>query len=129
MSNHLSLANIRDCWDDILPGLRAVKAKTEAPWRPEDIYAACVAGRAFLYRAEPGFVVVQPDTDKLTGEKHLLVWVAYATGQGNIAAFQDEIDDLGREHGFNKLVLWSKRPGWAKIPGWTLTAQVYERAL
>jgi hypothetical protein len=129
VSTHLSLANIRDCWDEVLPGLLAVKAKTEAPWRPEDIYAACVSGQAHLYRADPGFVIVQADKDRLTGEAQLLIWVAYAEGQGNIEAFQDEMDDLAREHEFGKLVMWSKRPGWAKVPGWTLAAQVYERRL
>lgn len=129
MSVHLSLANIRDCWEDILPGLWQVKAKTQAPWRPEDIYAACVSGQACLYRADPGFIVVQADKDRLTGEPQLLVWVAYAEGEGNIEQFQEEVDDLAREHEYRKLVMWSNRPGWAKVPGWTLAAQVYERKL
>ena len=129
MSEHLALADIREVWEAILPGLLTVKAKTEAPWRPEDIYAACVSGQAHLYQGDTGFIVVQPDRNKLTGAPELLVWVAYAQGSGNIDRFQAEVDDLAREHGFATLTMQSNRPGWDRAAGWKPVAMLYERRL
>lgn len=125
----LRLGDARAVWDEIRPGLEAVKAKSHAPWRPEDVYAALLAGRAFLYLGEPGFVIVEPKEDPFTGEGELLVWIAYSREVGAVERFQEAVDDLARTHGFTKLTLWSDRPGWEKTPGWQQVSAIYERRL
>lgn len=121
--------DIRLCWDQIRSGLEFTQKKISAPWRPEDIYAACVSGQASLYTGETGFVVVQPQQNRLDGSPELLVWVAYAEGQGNIERHQEAVDQLARDYGFARLVFWSNRTGFIKLPGWTPTAMVYVREL
>lgn len=129
MSKRLTLTNIREVWDQVRPGLEYVKDKVKAPWRPEDIYAACASETAALYLGDTGFIVVQPKTCPFTGKPELLIWVAYAKGSGNIEQFQEVIDDLAEEHGFKKLTMWTTRPGFARIAGWKELATVYERDL
>lgn len=125
----LVLKDVREVWDEIRPGLEQVRQKTEAPWRAEDVYASCVVGAAVLYVGEPGFVIVQSDQNKLTGQPELLVWVAYSRDQDSVERFQPAVDQLARANGFKKLTMWSNRPGWQKQHGWKQVAAVYERTL
>ncbi len=129
MMDTLVLKEVREVWDAIRPGLEQVRQKTGAPWRAEDVYAACVVGQASVYVGETGFVVVQAKTDPFSGAPELFVWVAYAEGQGNLERFQAAVDELARDHEFTKLTMWSNRPGFARVPGWQPVATVYERAL
>ena len=126
----LNPADVRTCWEDVvLPGLWAVKAKTGAHWRPEDVYVALVTRVAYLYVGEPGFVIVQPKEDPFTGEPELLVWVAYSQDQESVERFQPAVDEVARMNGFTKLTMWSDRPGWQKVSGWKQISAVYERRL
>ena len=127
--SQLILQDVRDVWDEIRPGLDHTQRKIGAPWRPEDVYSACVAGRAFVYTGEPGFIVVQPQNNAITGKPELFLWVAYARGQDNIATFQDQVDEIAIEHGFDRIVMWSNRPGFEKVPGWEAVATVFQREL
>lgn len=127
--SQLVLQDIRDCWEEIYPGLDHTRRKIGAPWRPEDVYAACVAGRAHVYACDEGFIVVQPQINAFNGRPEMFLWVAYARGQGNIDAFQDQVDELAEEHGFGRIVMWSNRPGFQKSAGWNAVATVYERVL
>lgn len=129
MAADLIPADIREVWEQVLPGLTHVKTKTKARWRPEDVYVSCVVGTAYLYLGEPGFVVVQPKEDPFTGERELLVWIAYSNAQGSVATFQAAVDALALDHGFTKLTMWSNRPGWERVPGWEAVSMVYERRL
>jgi len=127
--NSLTPANIRVVWDQVKPGLELTQQKINAPWRIEDVYSACLVGQAFLYLGDPGFVIVQPQEDRLSGIPELLVWVAFSREQHSVERFQAAVDTIARDGGFKKLVMWSNRPGWAKVPGWSEVARVYERRL
>jgi hypothetical protein len=127
--SQLILQDIRECWDEIRPGLEHTQRKISAQWRPEDVYAACVAGRAFVYTGEPGFIVVQQQSNLITGKPEMFLWVAYARGQDNISSFQDQVDEIAIEHGFDRIVMWSNRAGFEKVPGWDIVASVFERRL
>ena len=127
--SQLVLQDVRDVWDEIRPGLDHTQRKINAPWRPEDVYAACVAGKAYVYINDHGFIVVQPQTNAFDGRHELFLWVAYARGQNNIATFQDQVDEIAIEHGFDRIVMWSNRAGFEKVPGWDCIANVYQRDL
>lgn len=129
MTDQLTLVDVRDVWDDIRPGLEYTKSKVGAPWRPEDVYSACVAGVAYVYTGETGFVVAQPKTNPFNGKPELLIWIAFAKGDGNIERFQEAVDELAKDNDFTKLTMWTNRPGFEKVPGWTQVAAVYERVL
>jgi hypothetical protein len=125
----LEPANIRECWESIRGGVQCVIALSKADYRPEDVYAACVQGLAFLYVDEPGFVILAPQVNVFTGRRELLVWIAYAEGQGNIEAYQPQIDAIAQREGFATLTCWTARRGFAKVPGWREVATVYERSV
>jgi hypothetical protein len=127
--SQLILQDIRECWDEIRPGLDHTRRKIDAPWRPEDVYAACVTGKAYLYTGDPGFIVVQSQINAFNGRPEMFLWVAYARGQDNIETFQDQVDEIAIEHGFDRIVMWSNRPGFQKSSGWQSVANVYERVL
>jgi hypothetical protein len=129
MIDTLEQADIRDVWDEIRPGIEYTKRKTGALWRPEDIYAACISNRAFVYIGETGFIVVQPGQNMFNGKSEMFIWIAYAQGEKNIERFQSAVDDLADDHGFDKMTMWSCRPGFDRIPGWKAVATVYEREL
>jgi hypothetical protein len=130
VTDQLTRVDIRDFWENIRPGLEHTKLKIGAPWRPEDVYAACLAETAFVYSGETGFVVVQPKTDTFNGKPELFVWIAFAyEGQNNIKRFQAAVDQLARENNYPKLTMQTTRPGFERIPGWTQVSAVYERVL
>lgn len=129
MSSELVPADVRVVWDQIKPGLHYVLGKTNAPWRPEDVYHTLISGAAYLYVGDSGFVILQPKADPFTGQSDLLVWIAYSPKGDAAVCYQAALDDIAREAGFKKLVLWSNRPGWERVSGWTQTAAVYERAV
>lgn len=76
----LEPCNIREVWDDIRPGLEAIKDMWPASntWRPEDVYAEVVNGNAILYVTEDGFAVCAIETDRWTEVKDLFIWIAYS---------------------------------------------------
>lgn len=126
----LEPANIRDCWESIRSGVEVVIELSDADYRPEDVYAACVAGQAFLYvDAATGFVILAPQVNVFTGKRELLVWIAFAEGYGAIGAYQPEIDAIAKREGFDTLVCWTARRGFARVPGWREVATVYERSV
>jgi hypothetical protein len=125
--SQLVLQDIREVWDAVRPGLEHTRRKIGAPWRPEDVYAACVAGRAYLYSCDEGFIVVQSQINAFNGRPEMFLWVAYARGQDNIETFQDQVDEIAIEHGFDRIVMWSNRPGFQKSAGWNAVCTVYER--
>lgn len=125
----LTPANIRDHWDRIRPGVQCVISLSKADYRPEDVYAACVQGLAALYVDDPGFVILAPQVNVFTGRRELLVWIAWAEGNGLIERYQPEIDDIARREGFEALVCWSNRRGFGRVPDWREVATVYERSV
>lgn len=129
MNDNLTLVDIRLAWDQIRPGLEETKEKIGAPWRPEDVYAACLSGAALLYVGETGFVVVQPKADAFNGAPELFIWVAYARGQDNIKRFQEAVDQLAADHEYTKLTMQTNRFGFERLEGWTQVATIYERVL
>jgi hypothetical protein len=76
----LEPSDIRQCWDEVRPGLEQIKADMAkaCTWRLEDVYAECVKGDAVLYRTEDGFAVCTLETDRFTGTSDLLIWIAYS---------------------------------------------------
>jgi len=120
--------DIRDVWPTVREGLEVVKTTTSPPWIPEDIYACCVAQKAFLYmdpeRTRDGFAVVQSQFCEFERISKFLLWVVYDPEYGTadhyvaqweeIAAktghdaveFVTPIDAIGRltrKHGYRKV--------------------------
>jgi len=75
----LEPSDIRQCWEEILPGLLEIKHEWPASntWRPEDVYAEVVNGDAVLYRTEDGFAICTLQPDRWTNTSDLFIWIAY----------------------------------------------------
>lgn len=99
---------------------------------PGDVYAACEQGAATLWTTSEGFVVTTGETDTFTGERTMLIWLAWAYKRGmNLAAtHQKFFVDKAREGGFNKLETRSAVPELREYflaQGWKIDTIVYTR--
>jgi hypothetical protein len=115
--------DVRQHWDDILPGLLAVKAKVDVSWRPEDVYAMCLIGKAHLYLCKCGFVILQEEVDEHTLRRELLVWIAYGVDHAQ-NEHTNELIEMARRVGASRLKVMSPRRGFEKA-GWKIDAITY----
>lgn len=128
---------IRVVWPFVRDGLERLAEKVPVDWRPEDVYAECVNGTAFLYLpAGPdpdGFIIFKPTTRHYSGQRELLVWIVWGRGQRLLETYNDDVEALARVQGFDAITFWSPRPGLEKVPerlpGWVKQTVVYERRL
>lgn len=95
--------DIREVWPTVQEGLVAVKEKTSPPWIPEDIYAACVGQKAFLYmdpeRTEKGFAVVQSQWCEFERISKFLLWVVYDPEYGTANHYVDQWEEIAMKTG------------------------------
>jgi hypothetical protein len=117
--------DVRECWDDVLPGLADIKEKRSPSWRPEDVYAACLSGKAFLYVADccGCFVVLQEKQDAHSLRRDLLVWIGYGFDDAQ-GAHVHELLELARKIEAKRLVMISPRKGFERT-GWTIDTTTY----
>jgi len=99
---------------------------------PGDVYAACEQGAATLWTTSEGFVVTTGETDTFTGERTMLIWLAWAykRGMNLVATHQKFFVDKAREGGFNKLETRSAVPELREYflaQGWKIDTIVYTR--
>lgn len=93
------LTDIRKCWDYVKEGINSIlEADSNISFRPEDIYSECVNERAFLFTSPTGFLVLTTLVDALTGDKSLLILLAYVheTGKHNWPKHVQWFEDVAR---------------------------------
>jgi hypothetical protein len=129
----ITRADIRKEWPWIRPLLERFSGRFTTDWKPEDVYADCVHGKAFLYTAieDRGFMVVKEFENRFTGEPLLHVWILCMeedTPHGAIAKYMPALHDLARQYGYKKVTMESPRRAWAKHPQWRegMTTYTYE---
>ena len=95
--------DIRGVWPTVREGLVFVKEKTSPPWIPEDVYAACVNQKAFLYmdreRTERGFAVVQSQYCEFERISKFLLWIVYDPEYGTANHYVNEWEELAMKTG------------------------------
>ena len=126
----LTPANIREEWDSIKPALEKMRDKCGYQWRPEDIYADCVSGNAFLYTCNHGFVVFNLVFNEFTCTKELNIWIAHGVHHDSvITVYKDEIKAIAKEAQCEVVTFHTTRKGFDKLSehyGWTLRDICYE---
>ncbi|WP_163557594.1 hypothetical protein [Halomonas sp. NO4] len=123
--SRLTPARIEDHWQAIRPCLDKVQTKAPARWSPDDVYAACVEGRAFLFVCPEGFCILRPLAGSVTTVQ---VWIVYGEGDSLITRYEPEIERLAREIGARRLVFTSTRPGYRRVMRrWSRDGNDYER--
>jgi len=129
-------SDIRLVWDSVLPGLRYIKEKCNAPWRTEDIYANCVSGNAeiFLVKNYPHrFAVVQEKVCPFSLKKSFLVWIAYdESNKWGAANYLNELEEIARNYGCDSVEFWSPRKGMQKLTeksGYKPESTIYKKRI
>ena len=129
--------DIRSVWDWVKVGIEEILAEQpQLTYKAEDVYAACVNLKAVLYitDAEDGFVVCSPEVDQTTGDRTLLMWIAWTKvrGESCVAKYYDFFADVAREHGFKNIETRTPIPAMEQYlvqQGWTKDTVVYTRAI
>jgi hypothetical protein len=123
----LQLTDIRKVWEAIRPGLAEIREEMRADWRLEDVYALCFLGKATLYTAAEGFVILVRMTNEFTGEPYLYVMACYGRGMVQERYWPD-IEMIARQAGCGYVELLSPRRGFERT-GWELEHVCYRRRL
>lgn len=61
-----------------------------------------------------GFVVLGHDVDQFSGQKSLLIWLAYAHQPLATEATMPYLEAIAKNRGFQHLVFHTTRKGWLK---------------
>ena len=133
-SDEPQLSDIRDHWPWVKDGIQEIlNDQTNLTFIPEDVYAACVNGQAHLWIASGGFVVTTGLTDEFTGQRTLLVWLAWAEEKGNdcVVKHFSFFCEQAKEAGYVEIEVRTPKPfaqRWLDM-GWELNHSVYTRRL
>ena len=74
-----------------------------------------------------GFAVLTPSADPFSGERYLLIWIAYANG-GDGADGEAYVFALAKRAGFKKVRMYSPRRGFERC-GWSIVNIEYEKGV
>ena len=127
--------DIRDVWDAIVDGLREVKEKTDAEWRPEDIYHSVLSGKSFLFMdsSDPAsFVVLSEYTHTYLSSRVLVCDIAWNKTGDAIDRYQGELEEIAREAGAKYLEFSSPRIGFKKVAerhGYETVCTIYRKSI
>lgn len=95
---------------------------------PEEVYAECSEGRAFLLLCEEGFVIVTESEDELA-EKRLFIWCAYSRLKTPVFHTHiEDLKDLAKEIGASSIAFRTERVGFSRLlpPEWKVGFIEYE---
>ena len=128
----LAFTDIRTCWDEVRPGIEEILKDRTLNYRPEDVYAACVAEQAFLYKASYGFVILTVEVDEFTKERTLFVWLGYTYEKGNNIWVQTRawFDKIARSIGCTYVGAHTKikeLETYFVKEGWELDTRIFRR--
>jgi len=129
------VCDVRTEWSWVKLGIEEIlKENPQLPFRPEDVYTACVTEQATLWCAPEGFVVTTGQTDHFSGERTLLLWLAWAKKRGQNCAikYYPFFSRVAKEAGFSKIKVKtavSQMEDYLIGEGWTKDTVVYTRDL
>lgn len=120
---------LRDVWDELIPGLERVRTSSREVWIAEDVYARILYGQANLY-------VFRDSDDKLIGfgvfEVHffpqdptpcLNIWIGYSNKPAHGHYGEDLARELAARAGITRIVFCSPQDNpwlqkYKKITTW-----------
>lgn len=126
---------VRDHWHWVRPGIEEILAEQPLlTFRPEDVYALCLEGKAHLWGAPEGFVVSTTQVDQFSGKKTFFVWLAWARERGNhcVIKYLPFFTAVAREHGYNEIEVRTPHPKLEKYlvdEGWQKETVIFKRAV
>jgi hypothetical protein len=123
----LERADIRTAWEAVRRGMEQIRTEMRADWRLEDIYALCLWGKATLYTAPEGFVILVRMENEFTAEPYLYVLACHGAGPVQ-ERYWPELERIAREAGCRYVECLSPRRGFERT-GWDLEHVCYRRRL
>jgi|TARA_R110002124_G_scaffold83462_1_gene218481 hypothetical protein len=117
----------------VLPAVQEIlDDNPQFTYSTSDVYAACESGAATLWATADGFVVTTGETDTFTGDRTLLIWVAWAYKRGMdlVTRHQDFFIQKARDGGYKNLETRSAVPELKDhlvSQGWRVDTIVYTR--
>lgn len=127
--NQLVARDIREVWDDVGPGIAEALRRGGSDYRPEDIYAACVAGRAWCYSPDesPQSSAILAIGSDLTGKQFLEIICSYSPDHDVQGLYLHQFEELAREAGIEIMRFYSARKAWQRNKDWTSFQTEYRR--
>ena len=131
-SDEPQLSDIRNHWHWVKDGIQEIlDDQTNLTFIPEDVYAACVNGQAHLWVASGGFVVTTGLTDEFTGQRTMLIWIAWAEERGKdcVLKYMSFCSEQASKAGYIEVEVRTPKPftqRWLDA-GWKLNHSVYTR--
>lgn len=120
-ANRFVLTDIRVAWDHIKDDVSALKTQYNLDWRPEDVYAECLMGRAFCWMCADGFVIVRPQENRYTLAKELFVWICVSRAEDGLNDYYPDICEIAKDIGAETIIFESPREGFRRLAarnGW-----------
>lgn len=119
------LTDIRLKWDEIHESLCDTLHPSE---RVEEVYYKCRAKKAFLFLCEEGYIVVEELFEE-PESKILHVWIAYGKGTNLLEKYNEDINQLAKSVGANKITFRTQRKGFERaLPdGWCMDHIEYQK--
>lgn len=119
--------DIPGVWPSLQKGLAIVRDKAAPDLHFDLVLNRLTASEAFLFLVPEGFFILVPRHDRIP---IVLIWIAYAEGQGMIQRYLPIIESLARDIGAEQLEFKSDRPGYRRVfRDWQRTGQRYIRRL
>ena len=114
-------------WPALQKGLKSIRDKADPDLSFDLINQRLTDSEAFLFLTPEGFFILLPLHGRTPS---VLVWQAYAEGQGMIHKYLPAIEKLAREIGALQIEFKSTRPGYRRVfRDWQRTGQRYTRRL
>ena len=114
-------------WPTLQKGLECIQGKADPDLNFDLIHQRLIDSEAFLFLTPEGFFILLPLHGRTPS---VLVWQAYAEGQGMIHKYLPAIEKLAREIGALQIEFKSTRPGYRRVfRDWQRTGQRYTRRL
>ena len=125
--------DVREVWDAVRPGLEEIlQQNPQLTFRPEDVYAELLEKRSLLFMSKAGWMVLSVEIDQFTGDRTLLIWLAYTfkVGGHQWSDHQEWLNLIAAGEGCRFIEARSAVPElvpYAMKHGWTLETNVYRR--
>lgn len=129
MMQQFEQKDIRQCWEQVKPGLEVIARKCDAEWRIEDVYAKCRAGEwtLFVLADGSGFIVLCQYQDVYKLQKRLAVECFYHTGEVDpFELYEPFVFEQARKIGAQFVEFHSPRCGFER-KGWEVVDMIYRR--
>lgn len=129
------LGNIREEWVWVKRGIEEILAEQpQLTYRPEDVYAACVNGKALLWVFPEGFVVSTAEEDEYSGAKIFFMWLAWVKkrGQSCVIKYMPFFSEIAKKHGFKRIETRTPIPAmedYFLAEGWKKDTVIYTREM